>query len=528
MQIGDRIPYATGSFQPGVGTVGVSPLVSTQFQFVDTGVTVIMTPQVHSAQEVTMHLEITVSQVSQYINLGGLQQPVISQRKSTTDIRLRDGEVNLLGGLNQITNSNTLNGIPGLVDIPVLGKYLFGNPSSTKADEQLMIALVPHIVRTPDYTPENLRGIFAGSDQVVKLSYAPRVVEPVAAPAPAPAVPANPAPPAASVKPPAPAAPAAAVPVVATPGAAVTAASAAAPVAPAPATATPAAAAQAVAAPAAPAPVVATSTPAAAPPVVVPPAVAAPAKASPRAASPAVAVPAAPPAANPVPVPPPAAAASVTPPTAPAGGPASADAPAHASGLAEIAARLREPSPRFPAFEVPASGLPFGLPSAIPAPSATPSEAASAVPSGAPSTAPSAARAAAPATASATPSFSPRVRFTPETVMASNGTPFTLNVMLDNAPDASAALAPLRIHWDSAKLHLNDISPGELFSRDGVALHIEKEIHGNSSQAAGGEATLTVTRAPGSAGISGSGAVQPSTSSPPVPEPAPSPCSKRV
>jgi general secretion pathway protein D len=91
--------------------------------------------------------------------------------------------------------------------------------------------------------------------------------------------------------------------------------------------------------------------------------------------------------------------------------------------------------------------------------------------------------------------------------MASSGSPFTLNVMLENVPDASAALAPLRIHWDSAKLHLNDISPGELFSRDGVALHIEKEIHGNSGQAAGGEATLTVTRAPGSAGISGSGAV---------------------
>ena len=52
LKIGQRIPYATGSFQPGVGTVGVSPLVSTQFNYVDTGVNVTIQPQVHSDTEV--------------------------------------------------------------------------------------------------------------------------------------------------------------------------------------------------------------------------------------------------------------------------------------------------------------------------------------------------------------------------------------------------------------------------------------------------------------------------------------------
>ena len=47
LKIGEKYPYATGSFQPGVGTVGVSPLVSTQFQFVDVGVNVELTPHVH-------------------------------------------------------------------------------------------------------------------------------------------------------------------------------------------------------------------------------------------------------------------------------------------------------------------------------------------------------------------------------------------------------------------------------------------------------------------------------------------------
>ena len=65
------------------------------------------------------------------------------------------------------------------------GRVLFGSESKNQQRGDLMIALIPHIVRTPDYTAENLRGIYAGTDQVVKINYAPR------ADAPAPATPAT-------------------------------------------------------------------------------------------------------------------------------------------------------------------------------------------------------------------------------------------------------------------------------------------------------------------------------------------------
>jgi general secretion pathway protein D len=197
LKIGDKYPYATGSFQPGIGTVGVSPLVSTQFQFVDTGVNVELTPHVHGTDEVTLHILVDISQVSQTINLGGLQQPVISQRKNEADIRLRDGEVSLVGGLTQTSDTNNTNGIPGLTSIPILGKYFLGSNSKDKMRDELMIALIPHILRTPDITGLDMRGVSAGTDTTVKLSYAPRQVEvpptPVA-PAPAPTAPAAPAP----------------------------------------------------------------------------------------------------------------------------------------------------------------------------------------------------------------------------------------------------------------------------------------------------------------------------------------------
>jgi len=181
LKIGEKYPYATGSFQPGVGTVGVSPLVSTQFQFVDVGVNVTITPHVHGDNEVTLHVSVEVSNIANTLNLGGLSQPVIAQKKNEADIRLRDGEVSLLGGLMSSQETSVIGGIPGLVNIPVLGKYLFGNTSKDRQGEQLMIALIPHIVRKPDITGLDLRGIAAGTDATVKLNYAPRVEQAAAA-----------------------------------------------------------------------------------------------------------------------------------------------------------------------------------------------------------------------------------------------------------------------------------------------------------------------------------------------------------
>jgi general secretion pathway protein D len=185
LKIGEKYPYATGSFQPGVGTVGVSPLVSTQFQFVDVGVNVELTPHVHGSDEVTLHVSIDITGILSTLNLGGLSQPVIGQKKNEADIRLKDGEVSLLGGLMSDQDTSVITGIPGLVNIPILGKYLFGNTSKDKQKEQLMIALIPHIVRRPDITGLDMREVATGTDATVKVSFAPKVEEPAAPATPA-------------------------------------------------------------------------------------------------------------------------------------------------------------------------------------------------------------------------------------------------------------------------------------------------------------------------------------------------------
>ncbi len=206
LRIGDQVPIATGSFQPGMGGVGISPLVNTQFQYKDVGVNLDVTPRVHGTDEVTLHVELEISTVRDRIDIGGIAQPVIGQRKAVLDLRIREGEVNILGGLMQDQDTKLVSGVPGLSSIPGL-RRLFSSESIERSQSELLIALIPHVVRTSGISETNLKAVAAGTDTVVKLSYAPREAAPVAEPAkPAPAAP-EPAPAAPEAKPVVPAPP---------------------------------------------------------------------------------------------------------------------------------------------------------------------------------------------------------------------------------------------------------------------------------------------------------------------------------
>ena len=183
LRIGDKIPYATGAFQSGLGGVGGLGLANTQFNFAEVGVNVDITPTVHGRDEVTLKVAIEVSTVKDRVSIGGIEQPVIGQRRSETEIRLKEGEVNILGGLSQDQSTKSISGIPGLVNIPLLGKLL-GSESTDKERGELLIAMIPHIVRTPDLTAADLRGVAAGSDQVVRVTYAPQAAPPAPTGAP--------------------------------------------------------------------------------------------------------------------------------------------------------------------------------------------------------------------------------------------------------------------------------------------------------------------------------------------------------
>jgi len=174
LNIGDRVPVATGSFQAGVGVGSsaggfVNPLVNTQFQYIDVGTNVEITPRVHPNHEVSLKVSVEVSSVTNQQNIGGIQQPIISQRKVIHDIRLKEGESSILGGLITKSDTKQINGWPGLAHVPFL-RYFFSEDSRSSEDDEILVVLTPHIVRMPEWTRSNLTTLYAGSETNVQVS----------------------------------------------------------------------------------------------------------------------------------------------------------------------------------------------------------------------------------------------------------------------------------------------------------------------------------------------------------------------
>ena len=192
LKIGDRIPIATGSFQPGIGGVGINPLVNTQFQYTDVGVNIDITPKVHAGREVTLKILMDISSVTGQSNIGGISQPIIGQRKIEHEIRLKEGEVNILGGILEDQDIRSLNGIPGLAQIPIL-KYFFAQSNVEHKENEIVFALIPHIIRARDVTDLNEKALEVGTASSIELRRASQ--------APPPPVPADEAAPASAQAP---------------------------------------------------------------------------------------------------------------------------------------------------------------------------------------------------------------------------------------------------------------------------------------------------------------------------------------
>ena len=183
LKIGQRVPVATGSFQPGIGGVGINPLVNTQFNYIDVGVNIDVTPRVHGTDEVTLKLSMDISAVDSYQNIGGIQQPVIGQRKIEHEIRMREGEANIMGGILEETESKSINGIPGLASIPFF-RYFFSTENKQRQDNELVFMLIPHIVRAQNVLGENTRPIDVGTANAITLRRSSTPADQPAAPPP--------------------------------------------------------------------------------------------------------------------------------------------------------------------------------------------------------------------------------------------------------------------------------------------------------------------------------------------------------
>lgn len=166
LKIGDRIPVATGSYQSGL-TNGIN----TQFTYIDVGINVDIIPYVHAGREVTLKMAFEISSVTGEQTVDGVTEPTIGQRRIEHQARLADGEVNLIGGILQDSETHSLSGYPWLTKIPIL-KYLFGEENKDHQQSEIVFAITPHIIRFNEVDDDNRRMVDTGSGTAVQYRLA--------------------------------------------------------------------------------------------------------------------------------------------------------------------------------------------------------------------------------------------------------------------------------------------------------------------------------------------------------------------
>jgi general secretion pathway protein D len=179
-RFGERVPVPVTTFAP-IAAGGVQTQPITSFNYEPIGVNIDITPRMHHDDAVTLAVKIELSSIS---GKGFGDLPTFGSRQISTVIRLKDGETNMLAGLIRDEERTSLSGIPGLSDLPVIGK-LFGYNHKETQETDIILTLTPRIVRVLNLSAEDLTPFKVGRDGGAPLTDIPALL-PIPVPLPAP------------------------------------------------------------------------------------------------------------------------------------------------------------------------------------------------------------------------------------------------------------------------------------------------------------------------------------------------------
>ena len=151
-QFGDRVPVPVTTFTPfAAGGLQQQPVTS--YDYRNIGVNIQLTPHIHHDDEVSLDVLIEVLNIS---GEGYGELPTFGERSITTTIRLRNGETSILAGLIRDDEREILEGIPGLSDLPFIGRLFARNRLETQ-ETDIIVTVTPRILRVLDLEETDLR-----------------------------------------------------------------------------------------------------------------------------------------------------------------------------------------------------------------------------------------------------------------------------------------------------------------------------------------------------------------------------------
>lgn len=151
INVGDQVPVRT-SESTNTGTTGDNSIVTSTIQFVETGVTLEVSPRVSKGGNVAMDIFQSIRTADTTIT-SSIDSPTINQRQVQTSVSVLSGETIVLGGLIQDNNGKRNNGIPGLRNLPIAGA-LFGTTTNNSSRTELLVLITPTAVRNATESKE--------------------------------------------------------------------------------------------------------------------------------------------------------------------------------------------------------------------------------------------------------------------------------------------------------------------------------------------------------------------------------------
>ena len=151
IMIGSRVPVITNSVTPlSTGT----SVTTGSVQYLDVGLKLEVEPDIHADNEVVIKMNLDVSSIIKAVSNGAIAADgstngtlayEVGTRNATTVLRLKDGETQILAGLISDEDRKTASKVPGLGQIPILGR-LFSNHKDDKSKTEIVLSITPHIV----------------------------------------------------------------------------------------------------------------------------------------------------------------------------------------------------------------------------------------------------------------------------------------------------------------------------------------------------------------------------------------------
>jgi general secretion pathway protein D len=151
--IGQRVPVITNTVTPTTS----QPVVTGSVQYVDVGLSLDVEPTVYMDNDVAIKVNLEVSTIIKEVTAGqsGTLAYQIGTRNASTLLRLKDGETQILAGLINDVERTTSDRIPGLGDMPIIGR-LFGSKKNDGEKTEIVLSITPRIIRAqPRASSEN-------------------------------------------------------------------------------------------------------------------------------------------------------------------------------------------------------------------------------------------------------------------------------------------------------------------------------------------------------------------------------------